>query len=317
MPFRFGSKEMKDLIITRSMLYEVSRNIVERSVQTIPEDVKKEILDNADRETGPLSKRSMESFVEKGEYASKNRGLICSDTGWPLFYVRCGDNLKIERGFSLFKEVFQEVIRDETSKSHLRATIVHPISRKNPGTNVGLFYPKVDITFDPKIDFLEILFVPKGGGSEIFGSYFKMLFAADGVEGVKQFVLESYMASCYSGATCPPNIIGVGVGGTGDECMKIAKEAAVLRPIGDRNPDPEIASLEVELLEKIRGLGYGAMGFPGLTGALDLHMECALVHTGGLPVAFNAQCIIGRRNGVKITPDGEIIYSNGGGWIYR
>ncbi len=299
------------------MLYEVTRNIVERSVQTIPEDVKKEILDSVESETNPLSKRSMESFLEKGEYASENRGLICSDTGWPLFYVRCGDNLKIEGGFSLFKEVFREVIADETAKSHLRPTIVHPLSRKNPGTNVGLFYPKLDLTFDSQIDFLEIMFVPKGGGSELFGCFFKMLVAADGLEGIKQFVIESYMTSCYSGATCPPNIIGVGIGGTGDECMKIAKEAAILRPIGDRNPDPEIASLEIQLLNEIKGLGYGAMGFPGLTGALDLHIECALVHTGGLPVAFNAQCIVGRRNSVKITPDGEITYSNRGGWIYR
>lgn len=308
---------MKDLLITRSMLYEVTRNIVERSVQTIPEDIKEEILDSVNTETDRLSKRSMESFFEKGEYASKNRGLICSDTGWPLFYVRCGDNVKMERGFSLLKEVFRDVIQDETLKSFLRPTIVHPISRKNPGTNVGLFYPKVEISFDPEIDFFEIVFVPKGGGSEIFGCFFKMLVAADGMEGIKQFVLESFVASCYSGATCPPNIIGVGVGGTGDECMRIAKEAAILRPIGDRNPDPEIASLEIELLKKIKSLGYGAMGFPGRTGALDLHIECALVHTGGLPVAYNAQCIVGRRNGVKITPDGEIIYSDRGGWIYR
>jgi len=159
-------------------------------VQTIPDDVRDEILDCAERETNSLSKKSMESFYEKGEYAAKNRGFICSDTGWPLFYVRCGDNLRIERGFSMFKEVFEEVIRDETSRCHLRPTIVHPISRRNPGTNVGLFYPKVDITFDSRIDFLEILFVPKGGGSEIFGSHFKMLFAADGVEGIKQFVLQ-------------------------------------------------------------------------------------------------------------------------------
>ena len=308
---------MKDLIITRGMLCEVTRKIVESSGRTIPEDVKEEILACAEAETNPLSKRSLVSFLEKGENALKTKGLICSDTGWPLFYVRCGDNLRIERGFTLFREVFEEVVADETSKSHLRATIVHPLSRKNPGTNVGLFYPKIDISFDPKIDFLEIVFVPKGGGSEIFGSYFKMLFAADGIEGIKQFVFESFLASSYSGGPCPPNIIGVGIGGTSDECMKIAKEAAILRPIGDRNPDPEVAALEIELLEKIKGLGYGAMGFPGKTGALDLHIECALVHTGGLPVAYVGQCIMARRNGVKIMPDGNIAYSNRGGWIYR
>ncbi len=308
---------MKDLIITKSVLTEVTRKIVLRSVQTIPEDVKKAIAENIAAETNDLSKRSMESFLEKGEYASRNQGLICSDTGWPLFYVRCGDNVKIESGFSTLKEIFKDVIRAETENSNLRPTMVHPISRKNPGTNVGLFYPKLELIFDSRIDFFEMVFVPKGGGSEIFGSFFKMLVAADGLEGIRQFVVDSYLASNYSGATCSPNIIGIGIGGSGDQCMKIAKDAAILRPIGDRHPDPDIAALEVDFLNKLKRVGYGAMGFPGSAGALDVHIECALVHTGGLPVAYNAQCIIGRRRGVKIMPTGEIIYNDRAGWIYR
>jgi L(+)-tartrate dehydratase alpha subunit len=209
------------------------------------------------------------------------------------------------------------LIADETAKSHLRPTIVHPISGKNPGTNVGLFYPKVEITFDPDIDFVEILFLPKGSGSEIFGNFFKMLVAADGLPAIKEFVFDSFMASCYSGATCPPNIVGIGIGGTAEDCMRIAKEAAVLRPIGDRNPDPEIAALEEEFLAGMKEKGFGAMGFPGLAGVLDVHIECALVHTGGLPVAYSAQCIIGRRKKAHITSNGEVKYDNGGGWMIR
>ena len=308
---------MKTLLVKKSTLAEITRKIVVRSVQTIPEDVQNEIYKNIQTETGALSKRSMESFLEKGAYASKNKGLICSDTGWPLFYVRCGDNVKIEGGFSTLKEIFKTVIRQETENANLRPTMVHPVSRKNPGTNVGLYYPKLELSFDSKIDFFEMVFVPKGGGSEIFGSFFKMLVAADGLKGVKQFIFDSFLASNFSGATCSPNIIGVGIGGSGDQCMKIAKEAAILRPIGDRNPDPEIAALEIELLNKLKKVGYGAMGFPGTTGALDVHVECALVHTGGLPVAYNAQCIIGRRSGVKVTPTGKIVYNDMAGWIYR
>ena len=140
---------MKQLFVSEALLYEVARNLVEESVRTIPEDVKGCIRGNIEKETDPLSKRSMESFLEMEEYASTHKGLICSDTGWPLFYVRCGDNAQPEKGFSMFERVFKQVIADETAKSHLRPTIVHPISRKNPGTNVGLFYPKVEITFDP------------------------------------------------------------------------------------------------------------------------------------------------------------------------
>ncbi len=308
---------MNELKISKQTLMEVTQRIVERSVRTIPDDVQEEICANIKSEDQRLSRRSLESFLEKSEDATRKEGLICSDTGWPLFYVRCGDNVKIEEGFSLLSDVFREVISRLTKESVLRPTIVHPISRKNPGTTVGLFFPKVEIHFDPRIDFLEIVFVPKGGGSEIFGCFFKMLVAAEGLAGIKKFVFDSFLASCYAGGTCPPNIIGVGIGGSGDVCMKIAKEAAILRPIGDRNPDPEVASLEVDWLKELKSLGYGAMGFPGRTAALDLHIECALVHTGGLPVAYNAQCIVGRRDGVKITPDGQIRYSNRGGWIYR
>jgi len=308
---------MKTLLVDKSTLADITRRIVVRSVQTIPEDVQVEITKNIQTETGTLSRRALESFLEKGAYASKNRGLICSDTGWPLFYVRCGDNVAIEGGFSTLKKVFETVIREETENANLRPTMVHPVSRKNPGTNVGLYYPKLELTFDAGIDFFEMVFVPKGGGSEIFGSFFKMLVAADGLEGIKQFVYESFLASNFSGATCSPNIIGVGIGGSGDQCMKIAKEAAMLRPIGDRHPDPEIAALEIEMLNKLKRAGYGAMGFPGTTGALDVHVECALVHTGGLPVAYNAQCIIGRRCGVRIMASGEIVYAGTAGWIYR
>ncbi len=308
---------MKHLSLSEALLYEIARNLVGESVRTIPQDVKQCIRANIGKETDPLSKRSMESFLEKEEYASANKGLICSDTGWPLFYVRCGDNVQPEKGFSMFHRVFRQVIADETAKSHLRPTIVHPISRKNPGTNVGLFYPKVELTFDPDIDFVEILFVPKGGGSEIFGNFFKMLVAADGLPAIKQFVYDSFVASCYSGATCPPNIVGIGIGGTAEDCMRIAKEAAVLRPIGDRNPDPDVAALEEEFLAGMKEKGFGAMGFPGQAGVLDVHIECALVHTGGLPVAYSAQCIIGRRKKARITLDGEVKYDDGGGWMIR
>jgi tartrate/fumarate subfamily iron-sulfur-dependent hydro-lyase alpha chain len=121
--------------------------------------------------------------------------------------------------------------------------MVHPITRRNTGTNVGYYLPKVEIRFDPTIDYLDIIAVPKGGGSEMFGTFYKMMYPADGKKGIMKFILDCIKESTYLGKTCPPNVIGIGIGGTADICMKIAKEAAVLRPIGSRHPDNEIAEM--------------------------------------------------------------------------
>jgi tartrate/fumarate subfamily iron-sulfur-dependent hydro-lyase alpha chain len=195
--------------------------------------------------------------------------------------------------------------------------MVHPLTRENRGDNVGYYFPHVDIRFDPSIDFLEITSVPKGGGSEMFGTFYKMLLAADGKAGIIQFIVDCFLESTYGGQTCAPNIVGVGIGGTADVCMKIAKEAAVLRPIGSRHPDPEIAELEEELLEQLNALGVGPMGMGGRMGAFDVHIECAMTHSGALPVAYVGQCAIARRACVRLESDGRITYPSLTEWSYR
>jgi len=108
-------------------------------------------------------------------------------------------------------------------------------------------------------------------------------------------VLESIRAGCYAGKICPPAIVGVGIGGTADLCVRLAKEAAVLRPVGSRHPDPPVAALETKLLDASRAMGIGPMGARGVNAVMGLHIETAVTHTAALPVAVNAQCLIGRR----------------------
>ena len=191
----------------------------------------------------------------------------------------------------------------------MRPTMVDPISRDNPGNNIGNEIPKVHLNFPNDSDGLEIIAVPKGGGSEIFGTFYRMMYPADGLSGIYKFVLDSIYNSCYAGKVCPPAIVGIGIGGTADICMQIAKEAAVLSTLGKRNSDRKIADMEDKLMAGVRNLGMGPMGSRGINAVLSLHIRTAVTHTAALPVAINAQCSIGRRWKAKINGKSEISYT--------
>ena len=183
--------------------------------------------------------------------------------------------------------------------------MVDPLTRDNPGQNVGPGMPKVEIKLDKSVDGIDIIAAPKGGGSEIFGTFYRMLFPSDGEAGICKFVLDSICDACYSGKICPPAIVGVGIGGTADLCMKLAKDAALLRPLGRTNTDSKVAALEAKLLDALKNLGLGPMGSKGLSCVMGLHIDTALTHTAALPVAVNAQCLVGRRWRVIISPEGK------------
>lgn len=308
---------MDELVISRATLYEMILSVTLRAASIVPEDVKQAMQDALDRETNEIARLHMTTFLENVELARQRGTFACSDTGWPIYYIRIGDNVQLQGGFSVIYDLAREVVAQATKEVKLRPTMVHPLTRENPGDNVGYYLPRVEIRFDPHIDFLEVTAIPKGGGSEMFGTFYKMLLAADGKAGVIKFALDCFLESTYGGQTCAPNIVGVGIGGTAEICMEIAKEAAVLRPIGRRHPNREIAELEEELLEQINSLGVGPMGMGGCTAAFDVHIECAMTHSGALPVAYVGQCAIARRASARLGPDGRITFPDVTEWSYR
>ena len=160
--------------------------------------------------------------------------------------------------------------------------------------------PVVDFDFHDA-DFIEILMIPKGSGSENM-SFLKMCLPAEGVDGIKRFVVESVFNS--GGNPCPPTIIGVGIGGTADQCMKLAKDA-IARPLGTRNADAEVAKLEDDLLEMVNQLGIGPMGLGGNTTCIGVNVEMAYTHMTLNPVAVNTQCWAARRAVARIWADGR------------
>jgi tartrate/fumarate subfamily iron-sulfur-dependent hydro-lyase alpha chain len=156
-------------------------------------------------------------------------------------------------------------------------------------------------------DFFQISYVAKGGGSECFGgTRYRVVAFADGLTGIKKTVIDWYIAASRAGAICPPSILGVGIGGTADIATNLAKEAAALRIIGSRHPEPEIARIEVELAEAINSLDIGPMGSGGKTSVFAVNVEYSLTHLAGIAVAMSANCWVARRATTRIHADGRV-----------
>ena len=290
-------------MITRKTLEEAMYAAMRTASLEMPPDVRAALERALAEEPEEMARQHLEISLRNANLAHQGEGLVCADTGFPLYFVKAGSRTVIEGGYGTLWQAAATATARATQDCYLRPTMVDPLRRSNPGNNLGPGMPKLELQFAGDNDGLEIIAVPKGGGSEIFGTFYRMLFPSDGVTGIKKFVLECIMNSCYAGKICPPALIGVGLGGTADLCMSLAKKAALLRPIGRHNPDPMIADLEAELLAASRELGLGPMGSRGINAVLAVNIDTALTHTAALPVAFNAQCLVGRRWTALIASD--------------
>ena len=302
-------------MITLRTLSEAMHGAMRLAATVLPPDVERKLHEIHDEEREPLAKEHLRVSFENARLAGQGRGLVCGDTGYPLFFVKAERGTAVEGGFQTLWDAAEEATARATAEAFLRPTMVDPLTRSNPGGNVGPGMPKVELRFEGEGEGLDIVAAPKGGGSEIFGTFYRMLFPSDGKAGVKKFVVDCVKDACYAGKICPPAIVGVGVGGTADLCVKLAKEAALLRPLGTSNARPDVAELESELLDACRSLGLGPMGTRGINCVMGMHVALALTHTAALPVAVNAQCLVGRRWRALVSPDNGITYSGDvSGW---
>jgi tartrate/fumarate subfamily iron-sulfur-dependent hydro-lyase alpha chain len=286
-------------------MYEAMRLAATR----LPPDVRLALERVLAEETDALARAHVQSCLLNADQAEAGAGLVCGDTGYPLFFVRLGRGAAIAGGVPSLYQAAQRATVRATTDSFLRPTMVDPLSRHNPGNNLGPGMPKVELVYGGIDGTIDLIAAPKGGGSEIFGTFYRMLYPSDGRAGIKKFIIECIKDACYAGKICPPAIVGVGIGGTADLCMKLAKEAALLRPLGTVNADAVLAGLEAELLAASRQLGIGPMGSRGINCLIGLHLATALTHTAALPVAFNAQCLIGRRWRARIAASGQVEFS--------
>jgi len=307
---------MREMLVAKDTLNEMVYKATVRAACIIPRDCRRAIENGERQEETEVSRGPLSFFLEACDAGERGRTL-CPDTGWQIYWIKMGENVRIENGVSSIQDAAKQAVARATGEGYLRPHLVHPLTMRNPLNNVGVHAPTVYVQFDPSIDYIEIVSVCKGGGGELFGGIQRNLAEADGRKGIIKFVLDCFVHTSYSGKTCPPGIIGIGIGGTTATSAQLALEAACLRTIGNRHPDQDIAELEDDLLTQFNSLGIGPMGMGGKTSALDVHIEYALTHFAGISVSFNTFCCVIRRATARLDPSGHIEYGDAPSWNYR
>ncbi len=287
---------------------EAAKELYLRALKDSPADVRRALsrgLDAERAEGNATAERVMFTILENVKVADEQDTLVCQDTGLPVFRVRIGTGLAIDG--AMLEDRLRAGCERATREYPLRSNTVHPLTRKPTHTNTGRGIPAVKIEFEPGGQSIDLAMAPKGSGSENM-SFLKMLNPADGVPGIRRFVVECVFDA--GARPCPPIIAGVGLGGTSDVAMRLAKEASCFREIGSVNPDPDAAALEASLLDLINQTGLGPQGLGGATTALAVHVEWAHTHISQNPVAVNIQCWRGERARAVIAADGSIAYAS-------
>jgi fumarate hydratase subunit alpha/L(+)-tartrate dehydratase alpha subunit len=281
-----------------SQIEEIAKDLYIRALKVLPDDIKSGFQRLDRSETDATAKSVLGTMISNIEVAERTDNLLCQDTGLPIYNISIGNNVNVD-GRAL-KEAIRRGCERATREHPLRSSVVHPITRKNEHTSCGQRIPVVNFDYTDDPEALRIEMIPKGSGSEN-GSFLKMCIPAEGEMGIKTFVIDKVMEA--GGRVCPPTIVGVGVGGTADLCMHLAKLAAT-RPLGSECEDAEGARLEKELSEAVNSLGIGPQGLGGDSTAFAVHVETAATHITMNPVAVNIQCHSARRASATITPEG-------------
>ncbi|HEV3009626.1 MAG TPA: fumarate hydratase, partial [Burkholderiales bacterium] len=262
---------------------EAAKELYIRALKELPPDIKRGFDRLAATETDAGAKRMLGTMIRNIAVAEDTDNLLCQDTGIPVYNVWIGRGVEVD-GMGL-KEAIRRGCARSTREYSFRSSIVHPTTRVNEQNSTGRGIPVINLDFSND-ESLVIEMIPKGSGSEN-NSWLRMAVPADGVDAIRTFVVDCVLEA--GGKTCPPTIVGVGVGGTADLCVHLAKVAAT-RPLGTRCEDPEGAKLEAALSEAVNLLGVGPQGLGGDSTAFAVHVETAATHITMNPVAVNMQC---------------------------
>lgn len=277
---------------------EAARLLYIRALKILPDDIKQGFTRLQAAERSATGRRVLDTMVRNIAVAEQTDNLLCQDTGIPIYNVVVGRGVEFD-GWAL-KEAIASGVARATREHPLRSSVVHPLTRQNLHTSCGTRIPVIHIDFCEAPDCLTLEMIPKGSGSES-NSWLKMALPAEGVDAIKTFVVDCVLSA--GGKTCPPTIVGVGVGGTADLCVHLAKIAAT-RPLGSHCDDPQGRELETQLSNVVNTLGVGAQGLGGDATAFAVHVEVAHTHITLNPVAVNMQCHSARRALARFTPAG-------------
>lgn len=275
--------------ITYKQISSAAENLVTACSRVTPSCIRA-MTAALEKESNQNAKTAISMLLSNAALAEENGLAVCQDTGMAVFFVRLGQDVHVEGG--LLTDAINEGVRNGYEKNGYRASVLDPITRKNTKDNT----PAIVHIELVEGDDLQITFLPKGFGSENMSRLF-MLKPSQGVEGVKDCIVQAVKEA---GANpCPPVIVGVGIGGTAEKAMEVAK-AQLLREVGEPSEDVTLADMEREVLERINALGIGAQGFGGDTTALAVHIGKFPTHIAALPVAINVQCNAMRKSSVTL-----------------
>lgn len=285
---------------TAKVVETVGFNILKQAVIYLPDDVKAALKKAYAEETSETGKTQLKAILDNVELAEKYKAPVCQDTGTIIFYIKAGAKAK---DLDKVEDALINAVKRATKEVPLRPNAVNPFDQKNSGDNTGRYIPHLNWEIVPG-DKIEITVMTKGGGSENMCTG-GMIVPGEGMKGLKKFVVDAVVKA--GSQPCPPNILGIAVGGGADISMKLAKKA-LLRSLNEPNPDPELAKLEKEVFEAVNMTGIGPMGLGGKTTVLGVKIDFAYRHPASFPVAVAFNCWAARRSTARISADGTSEY---------
>ncbi|RLE88692.1 MAG: fumarate hydratase [Thermoprotei archaeon] len=281
------------------MIEEAVVHALTRANIHLPPDVKNALKKAYKTEDSEVARVQIEAILRNLELAEELNRPICQDTGLIVYYVRMGYDFGVR--IDVIERALINATRRATAEIPLRPNTVDPLTGENPGDNTGRNSPIIHWEF-MKGDSLEIVVVPKGGGSE-YVTVLEMIPPGLGLGGVKRVVIDAVLEA--GAKPCPPTIVGVGLGGGVDTAVYLAKKAACIRRLDTMNPNPTLARLEDELYSELNSLGIGPQGLGGRTTVLGVHIDYSHRHPASYPVAVVFQCWAARRATVLVGRDGS------------
>jgi fumarate hydratase subunit alpha len=287
--------------MTFNITYDEVFDLLHHACTSISADALELMTAALARETRPEAQAMLATMLENVTQAGLQDKPVCQSPGLPTVYVRFGDNGELG-GLARF---LPQALVECTRRGYIRPSIVHPLTRHNPGDSSGQGIPNFEYQYRPGQDYMEVIASAKGCGAELANVSVILTPATLGADyvGLKRLVLETVVKG--GGIPCPPSAIGIGIGGQMDISAKLSREAISTRDWRDVNPDPLFAGLEQELLANINQLGSGPAGIGGDTTCLAVKIGWAATHTAICPVTINFHCWVARRFGVRFYPDGR------------
>ncbi len=280
----------------KGKLVDIVSGFIHKTVAELPADVEEALRSAHMSETIPFTKSIYEAYFKNLEIARSKRVPLCQDTGILMFFVRAGTRSPF---LDLVNDVLVEATRKASRDIPLRPNAVNPFTGVNSGDNTGVNTPFIDVELVPGSDRLEIYLYIAGGGSSLPGAA-KVFTPGEGLKAAREFIIDT--VAKYGPNACPPLLIGVGIGGTAEIAMILSKKA-LLRRIGNRNPDPMAAKLEEELKRDLNELGIGAQGLGGKVSILDVFVEYAYRHPATYAAGVSIGCWAHRRGLLVVHPD--------------